>query len=113
MTEAELQSVVLELLDLLGWRAMHTRPAQTRHGWRTPLQGATASGFPDVLAVRGARVLAAELKSARGALSADQRLWLDDLARAGVESHVWRPSDWTSGLVEAVLRGHPPDRLAA
>jgi hypothetical protein len=104
MTEAELQAAVLELLDLLGWRAVHVRPARTAHGWRTPLQGPTAVGFPDILAVRRDRVLGAELKSARGALTAEQERWLDDLSHAGVECHVWRPTDWTDGAIEAVLR---------
>lgn len=104
MTETELQSVVLELLDILGWRAMHVRPARTARGWRTPLQGPTAVGFPDILAVRRGRVIAVELKSERGVPSADQKLWLEDLAKAGIETFVWRPGDWTSGTIEAVLR---------
>ena len=32
MTEAELTAAVLELLDLLGFRAMHARPARTARG---------------------------------------------------------------------------------
>jgi hypothetical protein len=105
MSESELQDVVLELLDVLGWRAVHVRPARTNAGWRTPLQGPTACGFPDVLAVCRDRMIAAELKSARGALTVDQKRWLDDLGRAGAEVYVWRPSDWTSGAIERTLRG--------
>lgn len=107
MTETQLQSVVLELLDVLGWRALHVRAARTKAGWRTPLQGPTAAGFPDVLAVRGNRIVAAELKSARGVVSGEQQQWLDDLDRAGAETYVWRPQDWAMGAIEHALRPTP------
>lgn len=55
----------------------------TEHGWRSPVQGA-GRGFPDVLAIRGDRIIAAELKSDRGRLTDEQSQWLDALAAAGV-----------------------------
>lgn len=106
MTETELLDATLELAALFGWRSAHFRPARTAHGWRTPVAG-DGKGWPDLILIRE-RILVAELKSARGALSAEQRRWLDDLARAGVEAHVWRPADWTSGTIEAVLRERTP-----
>jgi hypothetical protein len=103
MTEAELTGAVLDLLDVLGWRAMHTRPARTAHGWRTPLQGPTAVGWPDIVAVKGDRLLAAELKVGRNKPSPDQLAWLDALSAAGAETHIWTDSDWTAGAVERAL----------
>lgn len=102
MTEAELQECTIELAHLFGWRVAHFRAARTAHGWRTPV-AADGAGWPDLVLVRE-RLVVAELKSARGGLTAEQRLWLDDLSRAGIEAHIWRPADWTSGAIEAVLR---------
>jgi hypothetical protein len=109
VTEAELCAGVLEMLDLFGWTAVHHRPGRTRGGsWRTPLQGRSAPGWPDIFAVRRERALAAELKSERGVLTDAQRRWLDDLGGAGVETYVWRPALWVDGTIEALLRAQTP-----
>lgn len=105
MTETELLQVVLETAALFGWRTLHLRPARTAAGWRTAVSG-DGAGFPDVLAVRGNRIIAAELKSHRGQLSAEQQVWLDALSTVA-ETYVWRPEQWTDGTIEAVLRGAP------
>ena len=45
-----------------------------------------------------------ELKTERGRLSADQRLWLDVLFRCNeVETYLWRPQDWDR-IVETLKR---------
>lgn len=94
LTEKDFMAQVLELARILGWRAAHFRPALTARGWRTPVQ-ADGAGFPDLLLTRGDRLLAVELKRERGGvLSADQAAWLAALEAAGVECHLWRPSDW-------------------
>lgn len=89
MTESELLSVVLETAALFGWRTAHFRPAMTTHGWRTAVSG-DGKGFPDLVLVRGHRLLAIELKSARGTVTADQAAWLEVL-RPVASVHVWRP----------------------
>ena len=103
MTESELLSVVLETAALFGWRTAHFRPAMTTHGWRTAVSG-DGKGFPDLVLVRGHRLLAIELevgprhrdrrpgRLARGAPSSGQR---PRLAAAG---------NWADGTIEAVLR---------
>lgn len=92
MTEAELLEGVLKLARMYGWRAAHFRPCQTGRGWRTPVQ-ADGAGFPDLILVRGDRVIAAELKRELAPQPAvEQWAWLDALAGAGVPSFVWRPS---------------------
>ncbi|MBO0732299.1 MAG: VRR-NUC domain-containing protein [Acidimicrobiaceae bacterium] len=98
--EDEFMSAVIDYAHWQGWTVAHFRPAWTGQGYRTPVQ-ADGKGFPDLLMVRGPRVVAAELKSKRGRVDEDQRAWLDKLAAAGVETHVWRPSDWD--VLEKVL----------
>lgn len=99
-TEADFQASVVDAARLLGWRVHHQRPARTATGWRTAVTGDV--GFPDLVLVRGGRLVVAELKSARGWVTVEQQAWLADLEAAGVEVHVWRPGDWDE--VVAVLR---------
>lgn len=70
------------LASTLGWRLVY-------HTLRS--KGSRA-GFPDRVLVRE-RVVFAELKSAKGRLSADQVEWLDGLSIAGAECYVWSPPD--------------------
>jgi hypothetical protein len=98
--EADFQKAVTDALTILGWRWIHYRPGRSSRGWRTPLSG--AKGFPDVVAVRGDRVVFIELKSETGRLTDDQADWLLALGQAGAEVHCWRPADWPE--VEEMLR---------
>lgn len=105
MTEQELQVAVIECARLLGWRVAHFRPAETAKGWRTAVEG-DGKGFPDLVLVRGRRLIFAELKAETGRLSADQVAWLAALQDTRrVEVAVWLPRDWMSGLIEETLRG--------
>lgn len=106
-TEAEFLRQVLQLARVCGWRVLHLRPARTRAGWRTAVQG-DGVGFPDILAVHPSRGLfVAELKSARGRLTPEQALWLQAFHRAGVLCYIFRPDDWPA--IEAVLKGEVAD----
>ena len=108
MLERVLQEHVRQLLNLHRWRHYHTHLA--KH---------SPAGFPDVCAIRGNRLLFAELKRERGKLSPDQLLWKADLEHIAevtaiaasdtpyarpVEYYVWRPSDLLSGRIEEILR---------
>lgn len=100
MSEAELQSKVLEFAKLSGWRCVHIRPTEVGKGrWATPYQG--DPGLPDLILARDGRVLLVELKSAKGRVSLDQRAWLD---AAGCNGYVWSPADWDT--IELVLGRH-------
>ena len=93
--EAILQTQVIELAQYGGWAYFH--PADnltvvTRSG-RTRRQS-VVKGYPDLTLVRAPELIFAELKAENGRLSPEQRAWLDALAACGVETHVWRPSDW-------------------
>ena len=101
ISERDFQKTVLEAARALGWRTAHFRASRTAHGWRTPVEG-DGQGFPDVVAVRGDRVLWLELKSESGRLSEEQGQWLAALGLAGQEVHCVRPSDWA--VVEEILR---------
>lgn len=94
LTEAQLQEKVIALAKAKGWLVMHSRPARTEKGWRTPIAG--DAGFPDLVLARDGRVLFAELKSESGRLTRQQREWLDALGAGQYAKsvHVWRPSDW-------------------
>lgn len=106
MSEDQLLEWVVDVADLFGWRTYHTH--DSRHSQR---------GFPDLVMVRGRRVIFAELKSANGTLTPEQKGWLEALLYvssgdaitgsnpkgvAEVEVYLWRPSDQAE--VERVLR---------
>jgi hypothetical protein len=92
VTERDFQGEVLAAAKLLGWRTFHVLDSR-----------GSAAGFPDVVAVRGARLIMAELKREKGTVTADQQAWLDALERVQtLDTHLWRPSDWSA--VEEALR---------
>jgi hypothetical protein len=94
LTEAEFLNQVIELAHLTGWRVAHFRPALTARGWRTPVQ-ADGAGFPDLVMTRRERCIAAELKrEVGGAISPEQVAWLAAFDAAGLETAIWRPSDF-------------------
>lgn len=111
LSEKDFQRQVTDLGEVLGWDWAHFRPAQTARGWRTPVSGTIGEGWVDLVLVRARdrRLVFAELKSDRGAVSPRQMAVLDILrslacpdaprhgfvgmTHAEVEVHVWRPSD--------------------
>jgi hypothetical protein len=70
------------LAPMLGWRLCY-------HTLRSK---GSQSGFPDRVLVRE-RVIFAELKREKGKPTDSQIEWLDQLAFAGAEVYLWRPSD--------------------
>lgn len=105
MTERELQTGVIEVARVFGWRVAHFRSVPVKRGptvrWQTPVQ-ADGAGFPDLVLVRD-RVLYVELKVGSNKLSPEQEAWLEALHDAGQEALVWTDRDWTEGIVETVL----------
>ena len=101
MTESQFQKTVTDALSVCGWRWTHFRPGRTvRGGWRTPLSG--SSGYPDITAVRGDRILWLELKTEAGRLTQEQANWCAAIGTAGGSVHVVRPSDWP--MLEELIR---------
>ena len=103
MTEADLQKAVIDLAHTLGYRVHHTPRATVRGKWITPT-AADAKGWPDLVIVGYGRLLFVELKSDRGFLRPEQAEWRRALLDAGARHCVFRPRDWVSGEIEAVLQ---------
>ncbi len=94
--EADFTKQVLQLAKLLGWRTAHFRPGMMANGrWITAVSG-DGKGFPDLVLVRGKRLLFVELKTDDGEMSEEQTGWMLDLYRAGVDVQLWRPSKWAT-----------------
>jgi predicted cobalt transporter CbtA len=104
VTEAEFQTAVLEAARLFCWRTAHFRPAQSRRGWRTPVQG-DGKGFPDLILLHPKHGLIVRELKANGAakMTREQAEWLATFEAAGVDAGVWRPEQWDE--IEATLRG--------
>ena len=116
MSEADLTAHVIAAAHQFGWLVHHCRPARTSDGrWLTPIQG--DAGFPDLCLARGGRIIYAELKREGKKPDAAQMAWAwaligaDDegmfpsaMGNGGVSYYVFRPADWLSGAIMAVLR---------
>lgn len=102
LTEAQFLRQVLQLAKLHGWRTAHFRPGMRRSGkWETAVQG-DGKGFPDLILVKGARLLAVELKVGTRQPTPEQQGWLAALRQVpGVYDQVWYPDDWP--WIEATL----------
>lgn len=90
-TEAEFQAAVIEAAERLGWLCFHWPNAIINPIW------------PDLTLIKDGRVIFAELKAERGKLSPKQRERFQELAGAGMDVRVWRPSQWE--WIEQTLRG--------
>jgi len=104
LTEKAFLGMVVQLARLHGWLVMHQRPARTRGGWRTAVQG--DPGFPDLVLLRDGVLIVAELKADDGLLTAAQKRWLEAFRAAGIGGGVWRPRDFA--LIELTLRRDGP-----
>ncbi len=95
MSERQLQDAVVEMARWRGWLVYHTHDSRR-----------SEPGFPDLILLRGRRMMAVELKSATGALTVAQIQWLQGFAKVAdsvVEVETWRPKHWTDGTIEARL----------
>jgi len=100
MQESEFLKRVCARAQSLGWRYYHpTRAVYRGRYWLTPHIG--QSGFPDLVLVRGHRLIFAELKGNCGRLKPAQDEWLSALRACGVEVYLWRPRDWPT--IEQIL----------
>lgn len=85
-TEKQFQAAVVEYANLRGWLTWHAYDSRRS----TP-------GWPDLAMARRGRLVLAELKTERGRVSPEQRVWLDALGHG----------DELPRLVAASLRGRP------
>ena len=98
MSEAELQTTVIEMAQALGYRVAHFRACRTEKGWRTPVE-ADGKGFKDLVMARpmsktrAGRVIFMELKREGGRVTEEQREWQRVLLAAGAEAYICEPHD--------------------
>lgn len=84
MSEKAFQGQVVDLMRLSGFRLVYHTYDSRR----------SASGFPDLVAIRRPRVIFAELKVASNQPTPAQLDWLDELHQCdAAESYVWWPED--------------------
>lgn len=92
ISERDWQDCIMSLLRAHNWLCFHAYDSRR-----------SQPGFPDLLCIRGWRILAIELKTETGKLTPAQQEWLAAFDQTGhAEAYVWRPSDWDT--VERVLR---------
>ena len=102
VSETDFQYAVKEHAEADGWAVMSWRKSASpgKDGrWR----GLAAPGWPDLILVKGKRLLAVELKSEKGHVTPAQRRWLKLLNGAGAESYIARPRD--AAELIGILRG--------
>lgn len=91
MSEKQLQAAIIELATFRGFLYYH--PHDSRR---------SVPGWPDLCLCRGDRLIFAELKSERGKVTPDQRMWLQALERTGAETYLWRPADWPNEIARVL-----------
>lgn len=101
MNESEFQASVVTVAHLHGWIVNHAHRGNTAGRWYTPTIDA---GFPDLVLAHPTRgVIFAELKAAKGVVSAAQAMW-----REALETHVtyrlWKPADMPNIVTELSAR---------
>lgn len=114
--ETDFEDAIIALATATGWMIHAERPTKIRPDpttgrtrARTSVKGHT--GYPDITASHPRHgVIFAELKSADGRLTDEQRDWLSNLAnhdRLGspILIEVWRPQDWPA--IETAFRLGP------
>lgn len=110
MSEAALQSAIIELAHALGYICAHFRPALMKIGgtltYRTPV-AADGKGYPDLNLLKAGRVIYIEVKSEKGKQSPEQLRWEEMIRASGAEFYLFRPSDWLSDKVTQVLNSTP------
>ena len=96
--EAKLQDDIIDLAKKTGWRYWHdSSRKKNRKGW------------PDLVLLRGGRMVVAELKRQQYKPNESQQAWLDAFSAVAeaasaqgadiISVHVWRPSDWPENIV--------------
>lgn len=89
MTEEELQSSITEAALNHGYQVHHETDSRKSRG-----------GFPDLHIVGHGRQFVFELKSDRGESRPDQRAWIREYQRAGVDARFVYPEDLDAVLAE-------------
>lgn len=92
MTERQLQTAIVGLCQWLHLLVYHTHNSQH-----------SARGFPDLVIVGPRGIVFAELKSAHGKTTIDQRCWEAGIREAAGTFYLWRPEHWQNGDIREIL----------
>ncbi len=86
VSEKQFQAQVVAAARLAGWLVYHVHDSRR-----------SEAGFPDLVLChpQRRRLLFRELKSLRGRVRQEQRLWLWVLRQCGQDARVWRPDQWS------------------
>lgn len=92
ISEKQFQAQVVELAGYCGWLVYH--PHDSRR---------SAPGFPDLVLARPPRLVLVELKTDKGQIRPEQRVWLEALSGCveAPETYIWRPADFEN--IQATL----------
>jgi hypothetical protein len=101
-TEAEYQATIVAAAKLAGWLVHAERPAITRNGYRTAMQGHV--GWPDIVLAGHGRLLVVELKKDGRKPTLEQQAWLHALADAGTEAFVCYVPSGLGDLLDMLTR---------
>ncbi len=98
ISEKEHQAEVIRVAEMYGWKWRHfhdsRREVVRKSGKKLFIGDKDASGWPDLVLVRGPEIIFVECKKELGTLSDDQVEWLGYLDECGMEVFVTRPSNW-------------------
>src|SRR5690348_14896111 len=83
ISEQAFQRVITDLADWCGWFWWHDEDSRRNE-----------AGLPDLILIRGGRLIWRELKTQRGRLRPAQLAFGQRLMRAGQDWECWRPSMW-------------------
>ena len=95
-SEGDFQKTIIEVAEIHHWNIYHVAKVKGK------LRSKSSIGFPDLVLVRGGRLIFAELKVGKNNPTDDQMRWLTELRRAHHYVYLWRPCDWRE--IEEVLR---------
>lgn len=101
MLEKDFQRKVVGLFRGAGWLVCHFSDSRRQIKPGVFVGDVNAKGFPDLVLVKRTRIVFAELKSEKGTVTKEQRMWLDALSAAGCETYLWRPKHY-EGVVKVV-----------
>lgn len=94
ISEKELQSTVLDIMRWQGWLCYHTFDSRR-----------SGPGFPDLVAIKGSRLLFVEFKAEKGKIREEQIEWLDRLVQAHDDVYLVRPSTMDGFLKDVNVSG--------
>ena len=110
-TERDFQRAVMDLAELSGWETFHCRTSMQQGRYLTATTGTMAKGWPDLVLVRGRRLIFVELKADKGRLTDDQGRVLELLGRLMVEAEeipedmpVVKQRSYLDGVFEGMYR---------